>query len=95
MANQISGHVGVVVSNVVVIYRGQRTNQVKATLSDSQGNHSVSGLQPDTFIITAQSPGLVFNSVVVVIDPKNPQDALNINLRSRAVNASNAQQGGF
>ena len=90
---KILGHVGSNTPNIVVTYTPVRTSAgFSKVLSDASGNHSSSALPSGTYVVTATSPGLVFNSVSVVIDGVNDQV---VNLRSRLPNASNSSQGGF
>jgi hypothetical protein len=86
----ISGNVGPV-SNATVIYRSNVVVVLEPpiAITDAQGNHSSPPLSPGTYLVTAQAPGLVFNTVAVTIDAANPQNQV-VNLRSRALNASNA-----
>ncbi len=94
MANKvISGHVGTTVSGISVTYTPTR-GQSQGAVSDASGNHSSPSLAPGTYVISAQDPAglLVFSSVSVTLD--GTTDISNINLRSRAKNASN-QAAGF
>jgi hypothetical protein len=96
-SNKVSGNTGGVVG-AVVSYTAIKTAPPSSShnaVSDASSNHTSQGLPPGTFLVTASAPGVVFNSVQVEITAANPQDVPNVNLRSRAVNASNAQQGGF
>ncbi len=89
MSNKISGNTGGVANAVVQYAHTKLAVPTQTTVSDASGNHSSNGLPSGTYVVTAQAPGLVFNSVAVTIDAANPQDQV-VNLRSRAINASNA-----
>ncbi len=87
--NKITGNTGGVANALVQYTHAKLTVPKQTTPSDASGNHSSSGLPPGTYVVSASAPGMVFNSVAVVIDAANPQDQV-VNLRSRAINASNA-----
>ncbi|SRR5260370_31457408 len=90
VGNKISGHVGAAVSALVSYVHTKQAASSQNT-ADAAGNHSsASTLPPGTYIVTAQAPGRVFNSVAVIIDAANPQDQV-VNLRSRLLNADNSQ----
>ena len=85
----ISGHVGQNTANIVVTYNHVNSSiRSVQSFSDASGNHTSIALQPGVYVVTARALGLVFSSVSVTIDGANPQDQI-VNLRSRAVNASN------
>jgi hypothetical protein len=92
MASKVKGNAGVV-GAVVNYWHSQAAAQ--QTTTDASGNHTSQGFPVGKVTVTAVDPaGLrVFNSVVVPIDGAN--DASDVNLRSRLVNASNAIEGGF
>lgn len=95
MANRvISGNVGSASSGIVVSYVHSKLGAVQFAVSDASGNHSAA-LPAGNYTVSAVDPAglLLFSSVSVSLD--GAADATGINLRSRAKNASNAQEGGF
>jgi hypothetical protein len=90
--SKIKGNTSGVVG-AIVIYAHSKGASTQSAVSDASSNHSSTGLSAATYIISASAPGFVFRSVSVTVDGVN--DVQDVNLRSRALGASNANQGGF